>query len=145
MPRIKSLLNGEVSNVRGDIAREMIKLGVAEALDPLEENKQKGLVTVTPDGTVFSPGEPAYRVPKYGDASNPAPHFYVGVHEGRYASICFLFVQLACNAGLTSSISRIQICLAPRPSRTAVFTTNPLHVFGPPPRFSLNSTRSPRL
>jgi hypothetical protein len=36
MPRIKSTLTGEVSNVRGDIARELIKMGVATAIDPLE-------------------------------------------------------------------------------------------------------------
>jgi hypothetical protein len=30
MPHIKSKINGAVSNVRGDIAREMIKLGIAE-------------------------------------------------------------------------------------------------------------------
>jgi hypothetical protein len=30
--KIKSLINGQVSNVRGDIAREMVKLGVAEIL-----------------------------------------------------------------------------------------------------------------
>jgi hypothetical protein len=30
MPHIKSKINGNVSNVRGDIAREMIKMGVAE-------------------------------------------------------------------------------------------------------------------
>jgi hypothetical protein len=36
MPRIKSTLTGEVSNVRGDIARELIKMGVATAIDSLE-------------------------------------------------------------------------------------------------------------
>jgi hypothetical protein len=36
MPRIKSTLNGEVSNVRADIAREMVKMGVATALDSLD-------------------------------------------------------------------------------------------------------------
>jgi hypothetical protein len=42
MPRIKSLLNGEISNVRGDIAREMIKLGVAEAIDNVDAPESAG-------------------------------------------------------------------------------------------------------
>jgi hypothetical protein len=42
MPRIKSLLNGEVSNVRADIAREMIKLGVAVAIDNLDAPESAG-------------------------------------------------------------------------------------------------------
>jgi hypothetical protein len=43
MPRIKSLLNGEVSNVRGDIARELVRMGVAEPIDSLEEVQQARL------------------------------------------------------------------------------------------------------
>jgi hypothetical protein len=80
MPRIKSLLNGEVSNVRGDIAREMIKLGVAEEIDPIEEVTRKGRIAVSTDGTVIPDGEPAYRLPKPGDAqrqSAAASRFYV--------------------------------------------------------------------
>jgi hypothetical protein len=73
MPRIKSLLNGEVSNVRGDIARELIRMGVAEAIDPIEENKseRKGYVVVSTDGTVAPDLEPAYRLPKPGDYKAP--------------------------------------------------------------------------
>ncbi len=32
MPKIRSLINGEVKNVRGDIARELVAMGVAELL-----------------------------------------------------------------------------------------------------------------
>jgi len=72
--KIKSKLNGEVSNVRADIAREMVKLGVAELLEP----------DTGSDGIVAPNGEPPYRLPKPGDTPNPSPHFFVGVHEGRY-------------------------------------------------------------
>jgi hypothetical protein len=75
--KIKSKLNGEVSNVRADIAREMVKLGVAELLEP----------DTGSDGIVAPNGEPPYRLPKPGDTPNPSPHFFVGVHEGRYVSI----------------------------------------------------------
>lgn len=68
MPRIKSLLNGEISNVRADIAREMIKLGVATALDPKE---------LEPDGTVAPYGESPYRLPRAGDARPPMPTWSV--------------------------------------------------------------------
>jgi hypothetical protein len=63
VPRIKSLLNCEVSNVRADIAREMIKLGVATALDPLD----------TSEGS---------RLPKYQPAAVPEPSWEVCVHNG---------------------------------------------------------------
>jgi hypothetical protein len=77
MPRIKSLLNGEISNVRGDIAKELIRMGVAEAIDPIEEVTRKGRIAVSTDGTVQPDGEAAYRVPKPGDAKPAAPRFYV--------------------------------------------------------------------
>jgi hypothetical protein len=60
MPRIKSLLNGEVSNVRGDIAREMVKLGVATALDALE-----------------APNESPSKLPRYNPESVPEPQWEV--------------------------------------------------------------------
>jgi hypothetical protein len=65
MPGIKSLLNGEVSNVRADIAREMIKLGVATALDPLDTSEGEGS-----------------RLPKYQPAVMPEPSWEVCVHNG---------------------------------------------------------------
>jgi hypothetical protein len=58
--RIKSKLNGEISNVRGDIAREMVKLGVAEIIGE-------------------SPAEVAARLPKPGDAVTPEPRWSVEV------------------------------------------------------------------
>jgi len=68
MPRIKSNLTGEVSNVRGDIARELIKMGVATALESLG-----------PD----SPGEGS-RLPKPTDPIVKLnPKWEVCVHTGR--------------------------------------------------------------
>ncbi len=87
MPRIKSLLNGEVNNVRGDIARELIRMGVAEALDTIEEVTRKGQISVSTDGTVAPDGEAAYRLPRYGDHKPAVPRFYVDLYEGKYVSI----------------------------------------------------------
>jgi len=61
MPRIKSNLTGEVSNVRGDIARELIKMGVATALESLGPDTE---------------GSPS-RLPKYQPAVVPEPQWQV--------------------------------------------------------------------
>ena len=61
--KIRSKLNGEVSNVRGDIAREMVKLGVAEIIS---------------DGTVEAVGEKPYRLPRPADLQVPLPEWKVG-------------------------------------------------------------------
>jgi len=59
MPKIKSLLNGNISNVRGDIAREMVKMGVAE------------IIGEDPDG-----------FPRAGDAAIPPPEWSVCLLTG---------------------------------------------------------------
>jgi hypothetical protein len=59
--KIKSKLNGEISNVRGDIAREMVKMGVAEIIN---------------DGTVEN-GRESFRLPQPGDHKPAAPKWEV--------------------------------------------------------------------
>jgi hypothetical protein len=82
MPRVKSLLNGEVSNVRGDIAREMIKLGVAEALDSLG-----------PDT-----GENTSKLPKYNPTAVQEPSWEVTVHQGAQGAKV-LVIRMTLNNG----------------------------------------------
>jgi hypothetical protein len=99
MPRIKSLLNGEIQNVRGDIAREMIKLGVAEAIDPVEDQipprKVAADVTVDGDGTVHQIGGDSYRLPKPGDAARAAqPQFEVIVANEYKSTQKFLAIRM---------------------------------------------------
>jgi hypothetical protein len=65
--------NGEVSSVRNDLGRELVRAGIAVILEPETESevKQKGSIAVAPDGTVLSPGEPAYRLPKWQPTVKP--------------------------------------------------------------------------
>ena len=67
--KIKSKLNGEVSNVRADIAREMVNLGVAELLEP----------DTGGDGVVYA-GNEVYSLPRPGGPA-PEPHFSVGLYR----------------------------------------------------------------
>lgn len=69
MPKIQSLLNGEVKNVRGDIARELVAMGVATIL---EEDKA--------DGFVRPRDEAPYRLPRLEDAVIPEPQWSVEKH-----------------------------------------------------------------
>lgn len=59
--------NGEISHVRNDLGRELVRAGIAQEIC---------------DGSVTAPnirGEEHYRLPKPGDARVPAPEWEVGV------------------------------------------------------------------
>src|SRR5271170_3191299 len=59
--------------------------------------------------------------------------------------MCLRRVHAVSNSGVGSFISSIQSCRAARPDSTAVLSTKPRHLFGPPPSRSWNSTKSQRL
>jgi hypothetical protein len=58
--KIRSKLTGEISNCRGDIAKEMVKLGVAEFVEGAIENRPN-------------------KLPRPGDWKAPEPQWKVGV------------------------------------------------------------------
>lgn len=66
--QIKNLFSGIVTNERQDIARALIRQGMAEAVDPKELEM------------VARPGEQPYRIPKPGDFKMPEPKWLVDLH-----------------------------------------------------------------
>ena len=80
--KIKSKINGQISNVRADIAREMVKLGVAELLEP-----------DSADGVVHA-GNETYRLPRAGDAVVPEPRFSVGLIRKGTSSFMAIILKI---------------------------------------------------
>lgn len=74
--------NGEVSSVRNDLGRELVRAGIAIVLEP-----------DTDDGVVHA-GNESYRLPKYGDARIPQPSFSVELLHNQMTNNRYLAVVM---------------------------------------------------
>jgi len=81
MPKIKSLINGAISHVRGDIAKELVAMGVAELLS--ED---------TADAVASGFFEKPAPFPPPGSFKVPEPKFYTAIINGPKGPKLLVFV-----------------------------------------------------